>query len=93
MQVMGFDRFAIIGHDRGSYIAYRAALDHPKAFVLDSVPILKPRERCNAHSAREGFHRFCSLRAILADPDAWYGRRPDSMGDDQENFRHAIHAL
>src|SRR5256885_7939976 len=29
MKTLGFDRFAIAGHDRGGRVGYRAALDHP----------------------------------------------------------------
>jgi haloacetate dehalogenase len=29
MQVLGHERFAVVGHDRGTRIAYRMALDHP----------------------------------------------------------------
>jgi haloacetate dehalogenase len=42
MRRLGFDRFALVGHDRGARCAYRAALDHPrrvvKLAVLDIVP-------------------------------------------------------
>jgi len=31
MQRFGFDRFAVAGHDRGSYTAFRLAMDHPRA--------------------------------------------------------------
>ena len=38
----GFDRFAVVGHDRGGRVAYRMALDHPatveRLAVLDIVP-------------------------------------------------------
>src|SRR5260221_3046168 len=43
MRNFGFARFAIVGHDRGSYTAFRAAMDHPAAIthlgILDGVPI------------------------------------------------------
>lgn len=43
MDGLGFDRFAIAGHDRGGRVAYRTALDHPdrvdRLAVLDVVPI------------------------------------------------------
>lgn len=43
MDALGFDRFAIAGHDRGGRVAYRAALDHPdrvdRLAVLDIVPV------------------------------------------------------
>jgi haloacetate dehalogenase len=42
MELLGFDRFAVAGHDRGGRVAYRMALDHPDrivgAAVLDIVP-------------------------------------------------------
>lgn len=43
MQHLGFSQFAVVGHDRGARVAYRMALDHPKAIsqlvVLDVLPI------------------------------------------------------
>src|SRR5262249_61988680 len=42
MRHLGFDRFALIGHDRGGRVAHRLALDHPEALsklvILDIVP-------------------------------------------------------
>ena len=42
MQALGFERFMVVGHDRGGRVAYRMALDHPdrveKLAVLDIVP-------------------------------------------------------
>jgi haloacetate dehalogenase len=42
MRQLGFNRFAVVGHDRGARCAYRMALDHPdrvtKLGVLDIVP-------------------------------------------------------
>jgi haloacetate dehalogenase len=42
MAQLGFDRFAVTGHDRGGRVAYRLALDHPdrieRLAVLDIVP-------------------------------------------------------
>ena len=42
MAALGFDRFAVVGHDRGARCAYRMAFDHPAAVshlaVLDVVP-------------------------------------------------------
>ncbi|HEV7760932.1 MAG TPA: alpha/beta hydrolase [Acidimicrobiales bacterium] len=42
MQELGFERFAVVGHDRGARCAYRMALDHPdvvtRLAVLDIVP-------------------------------------------------------
>lgn len=42
MQTLGFERFALVGHDRGARVALRLALDHPDAVsrlaLLDIVP-------------------------------------------------------
>ena len=41
MRALGHERFAVAGHDRGSYVAFRAAMDHPDVVtalaVLDSI--------------------------------------------------------
>jgi haloacetate dehalogenase len=42
MRALGFERFAVVGHDRGARVARRLALDHPESVarlaVLDIVP-------------------------------------------------------
>lgn len=42
MRSLGFERFALVGHDRGARVARRLALDHPDSVsrlaVLDIVP-------------------------------------------------------
>jgi len=42
MRALGFDRFALVGHDRGARVARRLALDHPDSVsrlaILDIVP-------------------------------------------------------
>jgi haloacetate dehalogenase len=42
MRHLGFDSFALVGHDRGGRAAHRLALDHPEALtkliILDIVP-------------------------------------------------------
>jgi len=42
MQHFGFERFDLAGHDRGGRVAYRLALDHPRAVrrmtILDIIP-------------------------------------------------------
>ena len=102
MARLGFERFALVGHDRGSYTAFRTAMDHPGAVshlaILDGVPILEALERCNADFAAAWWHWFFFAqpdkpeRAINADPDAWYGGSPKEMGAEAyADFRAAIH--
>jgi pimeloyl-ACP methyl ester carboxylesterase len=90
MQKLGFERFSIVGHDRGSYTAFRTAIDHPEAIthlaVLDGVPIIEAMERCDAGCASAWWHWFFFAqaekpeRAILADPEIWYPGTPQQMG-------------
>jgi haloacetate dehalogenase len=103
MDVLGYSAFAVVGHDRGSYVALRLALDHPgvvsRLVVIDGVPISEALARCDATFAREWYHWFFFAqpdkpeRAIAADPDAWYdGARPHRMGaENYQEFRQAIH--
>jgi haloacetate dehalogenase len=100
MSHLGHDLFSVVGHDRGSYVAFRAAMDHPdriqKLAVLDGVPILEALERCDARFAELWWHWFFFAqpekpeRAILADPVAWYVASPEPMGDEAyADFRQA----
>jgi haloacetate dehalogenase len=106
MRSLGHTSFAVVGHDRGSYVALRLALDYPDHVtaltVLDSVPIGEALSRCGATFARSWYHWFFFAqpeipeRVINADPDAWYrvGVRntPESMGEENfADFRRAIH--
>jgi haloacetate dehalogenase len=101
MRGLGHDRFAVVGHDRGSYVALRTALDHPAAVthlaVLDCVPIVEHLDRVDARFATAWWHWFFFAqpdkpeRAIGADPDAWYGGDPAVMGEENHaDFRRAI---
>lgn len=102
MTHLGHDKFSVVGHDRGSYAALRVALDHPhrvnRLVVMDGVPISEALARCNADFARKWYHWFFFAqaerpeRAILADPDAWYGADPTAMGaENYLEFKQAIH--
>jgi haloacetate dehalogenase len=106
MRRLGHERFSVVGHDRGSYVATRLALDHPQAIaslvVLDSVPIGEALARCDAKFATMWWHWFFFAqpetpeRVIGADPDTWYkvGTRntPERLGEENfADFRAAIH--
>jgi haloacetate dehalogenase len=49
MTAMGYERFAVVGHNRGARVAYRMALDHPcrvdRLAVLNVLPTLDQFER------------------------------------------------
>jgi haloacetate dehalogenase len=94
MHALGHRQFALAGHDRGSYVALRLALDHPEAVsrlaLLDCIPISEHLSRISATFATRWWHWFFLAqpeipeRAINADPDSWYHGDPDAMG--QENY-------
>lgn len=97
---LGHDRFAVVGHDRGSYVAYRTALDHPDVVtalaVLDGIPIVEALERADARFAEAWWHWFFfasphAERVITADPLAWY--RPDPLAMGQENHDDLVAAV
>jgi haloacetate dehalogenase len=102
MRALGHERFAVAGHDRGAYVALRTALDHPAAVtalaVLDAVPIGEALARCDARFAASWWHWFFygqtakrAERVISADPDAWYGGDPGTMGEEAyADYRRAI---
>jgi len=102
MHLLGHQRFSVVGHDRGSYVAMRLALDAPQAVthlaVLDSVPIAEALDRADARFATAWWHWFFFAQpdkpeqAILADPDAWYGGDPARMGEENfADYSRAIH--
>ena len=60
MRSFGFQKFAIVGHDRGARVTWRTAVEHPdavtKAVVIDIVPL--PYSRVTREFATEYFHWF-----------------------------------
>lgn len=94
MAALGHHQFALAGHDRGSYVALRLALDHPAAVsrlaLLDCIPISEHLSRITAEFATRWWHWFFFAqpeipeRVISADPDSWYRGTPGAMG--QENY-------
>ena len=105
MRLLGHQRFAVVGHDRGSYVATRLALDASEAVthlaVVDCIPIVEHLERCDARFATAWWHWFFFAqpdkpeRAIVADPVAWYGLdapgKAEAMGAD--NHADVVAAL
>jgi haloacetate dehalogenase len=67
MAKVGFDRFALVGHDRGGRVGYRLALDHPdtltRLVILDIVPTLEIAEATDYKRALSSWYW-----AFLAQP-------------------------
>jgi haloacetate dehalogenase len=91
MSALGFERFAVAGHDRGGRVAYRMALDHPDRVralaVLDVVPTGEVWTRADAKMAL-GYWHWAFLgqpaplpeRLIAADPDAFFDFHVRALG-------------
>jgi haloacetate dehalogenase len=103
MASLGFDRFAVAGHDRGGRVAYRLALDHPGVpsalAVLDIVPTAEVWARADALMAIGYWHwGFLAQpaplpeRLILGDPEAWFEFhvRRMGIGGDPEHYPQQV---
>ena len=60
MASLGFQKFAVVGHDRGGRVAHRMALDHAdrvtKLAILDIVPTYKVLHSVTNELATANFH-------------------------------------
>jgi haloacetate dehalogenase len=103
MASLGHDEYAVVGHDRGAYVAHRVALDYPHAatrlVVMDAVPIGEALARADAKFSAMWWHWFFlgqtakpAERVINADPDAWYAADAERMGtENHADYLRAIH--
>src|SRR4051794_28441970 len=94
MAALGHARFAVAGHDRGAYVAFRMAIDHPdRVAALTTIghatPLAEALERADWRFARDWWHWFFLAQTtkpaeeVIAavGPESWY--RPhgaDLMG-------------
>lgn len=83
MKHLGFDRFHLVGHDRGGRTAHRLTLDAPDAIasltVMDIIPTHLLLDQLNRHVARAYYHWFFLAQPepfpeqmIAHDPDAYF---------------------
>jgi haloacetate dehalogenase len=92
MRRLGHGSFAVVGHDRGSLVAFRLAMDFPgivtKLVVMDGLPVLEHLERTDARFAQAWWHWWFlgqtekpAERLINLAPDQWYSTpSPEEMG-------------
>ncbi|GAB4363604.1 MAG: alpha/beta hydrolase [Kiloniellaceae bacterium] len=86
MTALGFERFSVVGHDRGARVTHRLLLDHgarvDKAAVLDIAPTLDMYEATDRAFAEAYYHWFFLIqpydlpeRLIGADPDYYLEKK------------------
>lgn len=85
MRALGFESFAVAGHDRGGRVAYRLALDHPQCVsrlaVLDIVPTASAWERADARFA-QAFWPWVLLAQDAPLPETLIASAPGAIVDD-----------
>ncbi|YBV97920.1 alpha/beta hydrolase [Phyllobacteriaceae bacterium JZ32] len=103
MKALGFDSFAVAGHDRGGRVAYRMALDYPQAVtglaVLDIVPTATAWDRADARLAL-AFWPWSLLaqaeplpeRLLIAAPEAIIDNAISQWGSRAETFPAEVRA-
>jgi haloacetate dehalogenase len=91
MHELGFDRFALAGHDRGGRVAHRLVRDHPAAVtrvaVLDISPTATMFDKTDQAFATAYYHWFFLIqpfdlpeRLIGADPAFFLARKLGGWG-------------
>lgn len=82
MKMLGHSRFAVVGHDRGGRVAYRAALDHPdsvsRLVVLDVIPTAEVWDRADARLALS-FWPFSLLAQAAPLPERLLSAAPEAV--------------
>lgn len=101
MEMLGYGRFAVVGHDRGARAGYRLVLDHPtsvSAFAsLAVVPTLDAMASMDFRGATKAFHWFLFAqkadlpeRLLAADPDAFINSALESMTEGRDFIEVAV---
>lgn len=97
MRFLGFDRFAVAGHDRGGRVAYRLAMNNPDAVSalvsLTVIPTVEVWDRADSAFGMAAWHWYMLAqpfdlpeRLIGADPDAFVGYVLDRMAGGSERL-------
>lgn len=94
MASLGFDRFAVVGHDRGALVAVRMGLDHPDTVThvgtLDVLPMLDSWEILRGRHAAVAWHLYLMAQPaplpeemIAATADRFFASFLDGWGADE----------
>jgi haloacetate dehalogenase len=94
---LGFESFAVVGHDRGGRVGHRMALDYPERVtrlaVLDIVPTYTVFANVTQALATDYYHWFFLIqpydlpeRLIGADPDYYLEHKLESWSGGYPSF-------
>ena len=94
MKHFGFDRFPVVGHDRGGRVGHRLALDHPdsvtKLAVLDILPTYYLYTHVTLEFIQAYFHWFNYVRAAPGPEEQlkaqFEGQRAKATTDEQREY-------
>ncbi|KDN80645.1 alpha/beta fold hydrolase [Kitasatospora cheerisanensis] len=100
---LGHEQFALVGHDRGALVAFRAGLDHPETVthlgILDIVPTLDMWNVLQGVSAAVGYHLYLMAQPpglpetmIANSADAFFGSFLDAWAGDPAAMPPAVRA-
>jgi haloacetate dehalogenase len=107
MKHFGFDRFAVVGHDRGARVTHRMALDHPgavtKAALLDIIPTHYLYNHVTREVATAYYHWFFRIQpapfpeTLISNSIEFYmgGGRGEPQAEFLRCFRNpaTVHAM
>ncbi|MFF2851002.1 alpha/beta fold hydrolase [Streptomyces sp. NPDC058001] len=91
MRALGFDRFAVAGHDRGGRVGHRLALDHPEAVSALAVLDIVPTRHALLHADKDfgrGYYHWFFLAAGDGIPERLIGADPEFWVRTRMNARH-----
>ena len=78
---LGYDRFAVIGHDRGALVALRAGLDFPEVIthvgILDVLPTKDTWEVLHGVDAKVAWHLY-----LMAQPEGLPEKMIQAVADE-----------
>lgn len=97
MERLGFESFAVAGHDRGGRVAHRMALDHPgritKLALLDIIPTREVFARTDKVLATSYYHWYFLIQPhdlpetlIGADPTYYLHKKLGGWGTALDTF-------